>query len=56
MSGCCARRWPAGYGVSVFDQGNGEAFHMALPDRERALDVVAHLDDSAVLDGRENGA
>jgi hypothetical protein len=45
-----------GLRVSVFDQGNCEAFHVAVRDRERALDVVADLDACAVLHGRENGA
>ena len=45
-----------GLRVSVFDQGNCGAFHMAVRDRERALDVVADLDAYAVLDRRENGA
>jgi hypothetical protein len=45
-----------GLRVSVFDQGKCEAFHVAVRDRERALDVVAHLDACDVLDGRENGA
>jgi hypothetical protein len=45
-----------GLRVAVFDQKNYEAFHIAVHDRERALDVVADLDAYAVLDGTENGA
>ena len=45
-----------GLRVSVFDHGNCGVFHMAVRDRERALDVVADLDAYAVLDRRENGA
>jgi len=44
-----------GLRVSVFDQGNCDAFHVAVCDRERTLDVVADLDACAVLDRREHG-